>query len=137
MAMVNVIIDNKNYQVPEGMSILQACRMNNIYIPTLCYHPELTPEGACRLCVVEVNTSKTLVASCVYPVSEGMIVKTNTERVRKARKTIVELLLTNHPKDCLTCQKSGNCELQKIAQQLGVRKPSSWRCCCIRLHPFQ
>lgn len=120
MAMVNVIIDNKNYQVPEGMSILQACRMNNIYIPTLCYHPELTPEGACRLCVVEVNTSKTLVASCVYPVSEGMIVKTNTERVRKARKTIVELLLTNHPKDCLTCQKSGNCELQKIAQQLGV-----------------
>lgn len=122
MAMVNVIIDNKNYQVPAGMSVLQACKMNNIYIPTLCYHPELTPEGACRLCVVEVNTSKTLVASCVYPVSEGMIVKTNTERVRKARKTIVELLLTNHPKDCLTCQKSGNCELQKIAQQLGVRE---------------
>ena len=122
MAMVNVTIDNKNYQVPEGMSVLQACKMNGIYIPTLCYHPELTPEGACRLCVVEVNTAKTLVASCVYPVAEGMIIKTNTERVRKARRTIVELLLTNHPKDCLTCQKSGNCELQKIAQQLGVRK---------------
>ncbi|MCQ2363092.1 MAG: [FeFe] hydrogenase, group A [Acidaminococcaceae bacterium] len=122
MSMVTVYIDGNKYSVPEGMSVLQACRMNNIYIPTLCYHPDLTPAGACRLCVVEVNTSKTLVASCVYPVANDMVVQTNSARVRKARKTIVELLLANHPKDCLTCQKSGNCELQKVAQELGVRK---------------
>lgn len=98
MAMVNVIIDNKNYQVPEGMSVLQACRMNNIYIPTLCYHPELTPEGACRLCVVEVNTSKTLVASCVYPVSEGMIVKTNTDGYGKHARPLWNCCLPTIPK---------------------------------------
>lgn len=122
MAMIEITIDGGKYQVPQGISVLQACRMHNIYIPTLCYHPELTPEGACRLCVVEVNTSKILVASCVYPVSPNMIIKTNSERVRKARRTIVELLLANHPKDCLNCQKSGNCELQKIAQQMGLRE---------------
>lgn len=120
--MLNITIDGRKYQAPEGSSVLEACKLNNVYIPTLCYHPELKPEGACRLCVVEVNTAKTLVASCVYPVTEGMEIKTNTERVRKARRTIVELLLTNHPKDCLTCQKSGDCELQKIARQLGVRE---------------
>lgn len=122
MAMVNITVNGKKFQVPAGMSVLQACKMKDIYIPTLCYHPELKPEGACRLCVVEVNTAKTLVAACVYPVAEGLEIKTNSERVRKARRTIVELLLANHPKDCLTCQKSGKCELQKIAQELGVRK---------------
>lgn len=122
MAMVSITVNGKKFQVPAGMTILQACRMKDIYIPTLCYHPELKPAGACRLCVVEVNMAKTLVAACVYPVADGMEVKTNSERVRKARRTIVELLLTNHPKDCLTCLKSSKCELQKIAQELGVRK---------------
>lgn len=122
MTMVNLTINGKQIQAPQGSTILEAARAAGIYIPTLCYHPELRPEGACRLCMVEASGARTLVASCVYPVSEGMVVKTNTSKVREARKTVVELLLTNHPKDCLCCQKSGDCELQKIAADLGVRR---------------
>lgn len=122
MTMVNLTINGKQVQAPQGASVLEAARGAGIYIPTLCYHPELRAEGACRLCMVEASGARTLVASCVYPVSEGMVVKTNTAKVREARKTVVELLLTNHPKDCLSCQKSGDCELQKIAADLGVRK---------------
>ncbi len=122
MTMVNLTINGKAIQAPQGATILEAARTAGVYIPTLCYHPELRPEGACRLCMVEASGARTLVASCVYPVSEGMVVKTNTNKVREARKTVVELLLTNHPKDCLCCQKSGDCELQKIAADLGVRK---------------
>ena len=120
--MVNLTINGKKIQAPQGSTVLEAARANGIYIPTLCYHPDLKPEGACRLCMVEASGARTLVASCVYPVAEGMVVKTNTAKVRAARKTIVELLLANHPKDCLSCQKSGDCELQKIAADLGVRK---------------
>lgn len=122
MTMVNLTINGKQVQAPQGASVLEAARGAGIYIPTLCYHPELRAEGACRLCMVEASGARTLVASCVYPVSEGMVVKTNTAKVREARKTVVELLLANHPKDCLSCQKSGDCELQKIAADLGVRK---------------
>lgn len=122
MKMVNLTIDGRQIQAPAGSSVLEAARAAGIYIPTLCYHPDLRPEGACRLCMVEASGARTLVASCVYPVSEGMVVKTNTNKVREARKTVIELLLTNHPKDCLCCQKSGDCELQKIAADLGVRK---------------
>ena len=122
MQMVNLTIDGKQIQAPAGSSVLEAARSAGIYIPTLCYHPDLRPEGACRLCMVEASGARTLVASCVYPVSEGMVVKTNTSKVREARKTVLELLLTNHPKDCLCCQKNGDCELQKIAADLGVRK---------------
>ena len=122
MTMVNLTINGKQIQAPQGATILEAARAAGIYIPTLCYHPELRPEGACRLCMVEASGARTLVASCVYPVSEGMVVKTNTDKVREARKTVVELLLANHPKDCLCCQKSGDCELQKIAADLGLRK---------------
>ncbi len=122
MTMVNLTINGKQIQAPQGATILEAARAAGIYIPTLCYHPELRPEGACRLCMVEASGARTLVASCVYPVSEGMVVKTNTDKVREARKTVVELLLANHPKDCLCCQKSGDCELQKIAADLGLRR---------------
>ena len=122
MTMVNLTINGKQIQAEQGAAILEAARAAGVYIPTLCYHPELRPEGACRLCMVEASGARTLVASCVYPVSEGMVVKTNTEKVREARKTVVELLLANHPKDCLCCQKSGDCELQKIAADLGLRK---------------
>ena len=122
MTMVNLTIDGRQIQAPVGSTVLEAARAAGIYIPTLCYHPDLRPEGACRLCMVEVSGARTLVASCVYPVSEGMVVKTNTNKVREARKTVIELLLTNHPKDCLCCQKNGDCELQKIAADLGVRK---------------
>lgn len=122
MTMVNLTINGKQIQAEQGATILEAARAAGVYIPTLCYHPELRPEGGCRLCMVEASGARTLVASCVYPVSEGMVVKTNTEKVREARKTVVELLLANHPKDCLCCQKSGDCELQKIAADLGLRK---------------
>lgn len=122
MTMVNLTINGKQIQAEQGTTILEAARAAGIYIPTLCYHPELRPEGACRLCMVEASGARSLVASCVYPVSEGMVVKTNTANVREARKTVIELLLANHPKDCLSCQKSGDCELQKIAADLGLRK---------------
>lgn len=122
MEMVTLTINGQTVQAPKNATILEAARSAGIYIPTLCYHPELAPEGACRLCVVEANGARSLVASCVYPVAEGMVVKTNTPKVRAARKMVVELLLANHPKDCLSCQKSGDCELQKIAADLGLRK---------------
>lgn len=122
MQMVNLTIDGKAVQAPAGSSVLEAARAAGIYIPTLCYHPDLRAEGACRLCMVEASGARTLVASCVYPVAEGMVVRTNTNKVREARKTVIELLLTNHPKDCLCCQKNGDCELQRIAANLGVRK---------------
>ncbi len=122
MTMINITIDGKKIQAPQGSSILEAAQSAGVHIPTLCYHPELRAEGACRLCMVEASGSRSLVASCVYPISEGMTVRTNTSKVREARKTVVELLLANHPKDCLCCQKNGDCELQKIAADLGVRK---------------
>lgn len=122
MDVVTLTIDGREVQAPAGSTILEAAKLAGIKIPTLCYHPELRPEGACRICVVEVEKAKSLVASCVYPVSEGMVVKTNTPRVRKARRMVVELMLANHPADCLTCERNNNCELQKIAHDLGVRE---------------
>ena len=120
--MITLTINGQTVQAPKNATILEAARSAGIHIPTLCHHPELAPEGACRLCVVEATGARTLVASCVYPVAEGMVVKTNTDKVRAARRMVVELLLANHPKDCLACQKSGDCELQKIAADLGLRK---------------
>ncbi len=120
--MINLTINGVQVTAPKGATILEAARSAGIHIPTLCYHPDLVPEGACRICIVEASGAKGLVASCCYPVSEGMVVKTNSARVREARKVVVELLLASHPKDCLSCRKSGDCELQKIAADLGVRK---------------
>lgn len=122
MEMVTVTIDNKQVHVAKTATILEAALTAGIKIPTLCYHPELRPEGACRVCMVEVEGSRNLVASCIFPVSEGMIVRTNSEAVREARKLVVELLLANHPQDCLLCQRNLNCELQAIAGELGVRE---------------
>lgn len=121
MEMVNVIIDGQRLEVPKTATVLEAVNKAGIKIPTLCYHPELRPEGACRVCVVEVEGARSLVASCVYPVNEGMVVKTNTAAVREARRMVVELLLANHPKDCFTCARNLNCELQTIAADLGLR----------------
>ena len=121
--MVTLTIDNHVVEVIEETTIFEAAKQISIHIPTLCAMPELhhTP-GACRVCLVEVERSRTLVASCVYPVAKGMKVKTNTERVRKARKTMVEFLLSDHPQECAMCQKEGNCELQQVAQLVGVRE---------------
>jgi iron-only hydrogenase group A len=120
--MVKLTIDNKEVEVEEGTTILEAARKANVFIPTLCACEELnhTP-GACRVCVVEVDRARSLVASCVYPVAQGMKVRTSTERVRRARRAVVEFLLSDHPQDCNVCQKSGSCELQAVAELVGVR----------------
>lgn len=121
--MVSLTIDGFPVEVPEGTTILDAAQKVGVVIPTLCANKELhhTP-GACRVCLVEVDRSKTLVASCVYPVAPGMKVTTNSERVRSARKTVVEFLLSDHPDECNICVKNGNCELQTVAQFVGVRE---------------
>ncbi len=115
-------INNTMVQVQEGETLLAALRKNGIKIPTLCYMPEFTPSGACRLCVVEVEGKRDLITSCTYPVEEGMVVKTNSSRVIKARKSLVEMLLANHPDDCLYCERNGNCELQWLAEELNVKE---------------
>ncbi len=95
--MVNLTIDGLQIQVPDGSTILEAAQKLGIKIPTLCYHPELRPAGACRVCMVEVQGARTLAASCVCPVNEGMVVHTNTASVREARRAVMELLLVNLP----------------------------------------
>ncbi len=118
--MVNLKINGQDVSVPEGTTILEAARTVGIKIPTLCYLKDLNEIGACRMCLVEVKGARALQASCVYPVSEGIEVFTNTEKVRNARRATLELILSNHEKKCLTCVRSKNCELQNLAEELGV-----------------
>jgi NADP-reducing hydrogenase subunit HndD len=118
--MVNLKINNMPVSVEEGTTILEAARQLNFKIPTLCNHPDLTVAGICRVCVVEVKGARLLAASCATPVSEGMEVQTNSEKVRTSRKHIVELLLSEHNADCTKCMKNGNCELQSLAFEYRV-----------------
>ncbi|NMA02708.1 MAG: 2Fe-2S iron-sulfur cluster binding domain-containing protein [Clostridia bacterium] len=120
MGKVNVIIDGRTVEVEKGATVLEAAKTAGIYIPTLCYLKDINKIGACRVCLVEIKGARGLQASCVYPVSEGMEVYTNTETVREARKAVVELIISNHPQDCLKCTRSNNCELQNLAKQLGI-----------------
>lgn len=120
MKMVNLKINGQDISVPEGYTILDAAREVGINIPTLCYLKDLNQIGACRMCLVEVKGARALQAACVYPVAEGIEVYTNTEKVRKARRATLELILSNHEKKCLTCVRSRNCELQTLAEELGV-----------------
>jgi iron-only hydrogenase group A len=108
--------------VPEGTTILQAAKSVGVRIPTLCYLEGVHAVGACRVCVVEVQGAKTLVASCVMPVAEGMVVHTNTRRVREGRRTVVELLLSAHEGECQTCHRGDDCELQALARELGIEQ---------------
>ena len=117
--MVHLKINNIPVEVKEGSTILEAAKAAGINIPTLCYLKEINEIGACRVCVVEVKGARSLVAACVYPVNEGMEVFTNTEKVRKSRKTTLELLLSDHKKECLSCDRSTNCELQKLSYEYG------------------
>jgi iron-only hydrogenase group A len=117
----NITINGKSYEVPETTTILEAAKQAGINIPTLCYLEGLQPMGACRVCLVEVEGSPTLTASCSTPVRQGMVVHTNTKRVREARKTVVELLLSEHEGDCQLCARSNDCELRKLADELGIR----------------
>ncbi len=121
MDMVNIKINGIDLQVPQNYTILQAAKDAGINIPTLCFLKDINAIGACRMCLVEVKGAKGLVTACVYPVNEGMEVYTNTEKVRKARKTVLELTLSNHDKKCLTCTRNQNCELQKLCDDLGVK----------------
>ncbi len=120
MEMVTISINGKSLSVPKDYTILQAARQAGIEIPTLCYLKDINEIGACRMCLVEVKGARALVTACVYPVNEGMEVFTNTERVRKARKAVLELMLSNHNKKCLTCSRNRNCELQTLAEELNV-----------------
>ena len=117
--MVNLKINNIPVQVKEGTTILDAAKSVGINIPTLCSLKDINEIGACRVCVVEVKGARSLVASCVYPVNEGMEVFTNTEKVRKSRKTTIELLMSDHKKECLSCVRSTNCELQTLSNEYG------------------
>lgn len=120
MEMVNVKINGIAVSVPKGSTILEAARVAGVEIPTLCYMKKINEIGACRICVVEATGARGLVTACVYPVSEGMEIKTNTEKVQKARKTTLELILSTHDKKCLSCVRSTNCELQKLCLEYGV-----------------
>jgi formate dehydrogenase major subunit/formate dehydrogenase alpha subunit len=117
-------MNGKTIQAEEGQSILEAAREAGIHIPTLCYHRDLTPTGNCRICVVEVEKQRFLQAACVFPVSAGMVVRTHSERVIKSRRRTLELMLANHPQDCLTCESGGNCELQDLAYDHQVSVPA-------------
>ena len=120
MEMVNIKINNMPLSVPKGISILEAARMAGIEIPTLCYLKKINEIGACRICMVEVKGARSLVPACVYPVNEGMEIFTNTERVRKSRKMTLELILSTHDRKCLSCVRSGTCELQQLCKEFGV-----------------
>jgi len=120
--LINLTIDGYQVQVPKETTIFEAAKKININIPHLCYHEALSIYGACRVCVVEVEGRPRLEPSCATVVEEGMKVKTNTARVRRARRMIVELLLANHPEDCFTCDRNQICELRKLAYDLGIRE---------------
>lgn len=120
--MINITIDGEPLQVPAGTTVLKAAEKLGINIPRLCYHPNLSIEGACRVCVTQVKGFNHFLTACSQEVWEGMEIQTNSPEIRQARRDIVELLLDNHPKDCQTCERDGNCELQKQAYRLGVRE---------------
>lgn len=118
--MINLTINGKAVQAPDGSTIIQAASLNNILIPNLCYLEKSHAIGSCRICVVEVEGAKTLQASCITKAKEGMVVKTNTDKVRNARKVLYELMLSDHNQDCLACSRNQDCELQELGKTLGI-----------------
>ena len=122
MTAVHLKINNRDVTAESGQTILEAARANGIYIPTLCYLKDINKSGACRVCLVEVARARTLLSACTTPVTEGMEVWTNSARVLKGRKTAVELIMSNHNKNCLSCKRNQNCELQRLCEELGVRE---------------
>jgi len=121
---MKVVINGITCEAGEGQTVLQVARANGIHIPTLCYLSELTPWGSCRVCLVEVEGMRSLVTACTQPASEGMVVSTNTEQILNARRFVVDLLLSDHPLDCMTCEQAGSCALQNLAYDLGVMESS-------------
>lgn len=122
MPMINLNIDGKEVQVEQGTTVLDAAKLAGINIPTLCYLKEINVVGACRICMVEVKGARFLQAACVTPATENMVVLTNTPAVRAARRRTLELILSSHPFECLTCPRNKNCELQTLAESFGIRE---------------
>lgn len=120
--MINLVIDGQKVSVPKETTIMQAAEKIGVHIPRLCYHPDLSLAGSCRVCIVDVKDMGFYMTACSSTVWEGMIVETNSPAIRQARRDIIELLLDNHPKDCQTCERNGNCELQNLAYSHGVRQ---------------
>ncbi|TES84767.1 2Fe-2S iron-sulfur cluster binding domain-containing protein, partial [Candidatus Aerophobetes bacterium] len=120
MSDVSLSIDGRRVSVQKGTNILGAAKSIGVNIPHLCFEERLSPISACRLCLVEVEGMETLAAACSHPVAEGMIVKTNSARVKEARRVVLELILSDHPLDCLTCEKSGSCQLENYAYELEI-----------------
>ena len=120
MDSIKLKINGIEVEAPKGATILEAAHLADIQIPTLCFLKEINEIGACRICVVEVKGAKTLVAACMHPVSNGMEVWTNTPKVLESRRKTLQLLLSNHDRKCLSCVRSGNCELQKLCRELNV-----------------
>ena len=118
--MVNIKINGVPCSAPEGSTILEAARLAGIKIPTLCFLKDINEIGACRICVVEVKGARSLVAACVYPINEGMEIFTNTPKVVESRRTTLELILSNHKRECLSCVRSGSCELQELCNEYNV-----------------
>ncbi len=121
-SLVTLTIDGKTITVVEGTSVLDAARQNDISIPTLCHHPKLTPYGGCRLCIVEIKGMNRPVTACTTPVTEGMEVTTINPYLEKLRRTTLELILSDHPNDCMVCEKAGDCTLQELAYFYGLRE---------------
>jgi NADPH-dependent glutamate synthase beta subunit-like oxidoreductase/NAD-dependent dihydropyrimidine dehydrogenase PreA subunit len=119
---ITLNIDGKDIKTENGKTVLEAALDNGIYIPTLCYHPDLSPFGACRLCIVQIDGIRGLPTSCTTPAKEGMVVKTNTSAINQVRRMAMELILSAHPDDCLVCSQNLNCELQAVAQYIGIDK---------------
>ena len=120
MAMVHLTIDGVPVSVEEGTTVLKAAHAAGIKIPTLCWLKDINEIGACRMCVVEQKGARSNPVACLQQVAEGMVVKTNTPQVRQARRAVLELILSNHERKCLSCVRSQNCELQDLAKELGV-----------------
>ncbi|MBN2012204.1 iron hydrogenase small subunit [candidate division KSB1 bacterium] len=119
---MQIELNNRKLEAESGETILSVAKRAGINIPTLCYLEHLKPAGRCRICVVEVDGRKDLVPSCSFPVSDGMKIHTHSPRVLEARKNLIELMLANHPDDCLYCNRNSNCDLRQLADQLGVRE---------------
>ncbi len=124
MKKLTLHIDGHSVTVPQGATVLEAIQKAGRYVPTLCHDPALKPFGACRLCIVEIDGLRGFPTSCTTPAQEGMTVRTETEDLRRVRRTVVELMVANHPMECLVCDKNQDCELLSVARYVGVEPQS-------------
>jgi len=121
MPIVNITIDGRKLKAEALQTVYEAATANGIYIPALCHHPALPPEGACRVCLVEIERQRALQPACTFPVTEGLVIHTNSPKVREARKFVLELIISDHPLDCMTCEATGDCRLQDLAYEYEVK----------------